>query len=69
MIFGFHLVSYFSNSGSVTISLYPDMWIESIGNSIVYVSDAYLKFAKSYAVRKILDEFLSSCIKSTSVFI
>ena len=69
MISGFHLVSYFSNSGSVTISLYQAMWIKSIGNSIVYVSDAYLKFAKPYAVRKILDEFLSSCIKSTSVFI
>ena len=52
MIFGFHLVSYFSDSGSVTTSLYPAMWIESIGNSIIYVSDVYLKFAKPYAVRK-----------------
>ena len=69
MISGFHLVSYFSNSGSVTISLYPAMWIKSIGNSIVYVSDAYLKFAKPYAGRIIFDEFQSSCIKSTSVFI
>lgn len=56
MISGFYLVSYFSDSGSDVISLYPAVWIESIGNSIIYVSDAYRKFAKSYAVRKILDE-------------
>ena len=44
------------NGNTKTLVVYPAMWIEPNGNSIIYVSDAYLKFAKPYAVRKILDE-------------
>lgn len=36
--------------------VYPAMWIEPKGNEKIYISDAYIKFAKPYAVQKILDK-------------
>jgi hypothetical protein len=38
------------------IVVYPAMWVEPHNNGTVYVSDAYLKYAKPYAVRKIEHE-------------
>ncbi|MCI8716594.1 MAG: DEAD/DEAH box helicase [Lachnospiraceae bacterium] len=38
------------------LTVYPAMWIELEESDTVYVSDAYLKFAKPYALKKILDE-------------
>jgi hypothetical protein len=34
--------------------VYPAMWIEPKEKEKIYISDAYLKFAKPYAVQKIL---------------
>ena len=36
--------------------IYPAMWAEPEGKEAIYVSDAYVKYAKPYAIRKILDE-------------
>lgn len=36
--------------------VYPAMWVEPRSKNTVYVSDAYIKYAKPYAVQKILDE-------------
>ena len=38
------------------VRVYPAMWVEPHGNGIIYVSDAYIKYAKPYAVQKILEE-------------
>ena len=38
------------------IIVYPAMWVEPHRKNIIYVSDAYIKYAKPYAVQKILDE-------------
>lgn len=37
------------------IVIYPAMWVEPHANDTIYVSDAYIKYAKPYAVQKILD--------------
>ncbi|MGN0482525.1 MAG: DEAD/DEAH box helicase [Lachnospiraceae bacterium] len=37
--------------------VYPAMWVEPEKRETIYVSDAYLKYARPYAVRKICDEF------------
>lgn len=37
--------------------IYPAMWVEPHTPDTVYVSDAYIKYAKPYAVQKILDDF------------
>lgn len=39
------------------IVVYPAMWSEPKDSSTIYVSDVYLKYAKPYAVKKILEEF------------
>lgn len=36
--------------------VYPAMWIEPHMSDAVFVSDAYVKYAKPYAVRKILED-------------
>ena len=36
--------------------VYPAMWQEPIEKDTIYISDAYLKYAKPYAVRKVQDE-------------
>ena len=38
------------------IVVYPAMWVEPSDSKTIYVSDAYLKYAKPYAVRKIEHE-------------
>ena len=38
------------------VVVYPAMWVEPKDKSTVFVSDAYIKYAKPYAVQKILDE-------------
>ena len=35
--------------------IYPAMWAEPQASDTIFVSDAYLKYAKPYAVKKILD--------------
>ena len=35
------------------VVIYPAMWVEPSDGNTIYVSDAYLKYAKPYAVRKI----------------
>ena len=37
------------------VVVYPAMWVEPHATDTVYVSDAYIKYAKPYAVQKILD--------------
>ena len=37
------------------IVVYPAMWVESYATNTIFVSDAYIKYAKPYAVQKILD--------------
>lgn len=36
--------------------VYPAMLVEPRDKEKIYVSDAYIKYAKPYAVQKILDE-------------
>ncbi len=37
------------------VVVYPAMWVEPQATGTIYVSDAYIKYAKPYAVQKILD--------------
>lgn len=37
------------------IVVYPAMWVEPHAADTIFVSDAYIKYAKPYAVQKILD--------------
>ena len=37
------------------IVIYPAMWVEPHASNTVFVSDAYIKYAKPYAVQRILD--------------
>jgi hypothetical protein len=43
------------NRTSKKVVIYPAMWIEPHAANTIFVSDAYIKFAKPYAVQKILD--------------
>lgn len=38
------------------IVVYPAMWREPKKSGVIYVSDAYMKYAKPYAVQKIIEE-------------
>ena len=38
------------------VVVYPAMWVEPKEANTIFVSDAYIKYAKPYAVQKILDE-------------
>ena len=40
---------------SKKIVIYPAMWVEPHAANTIFVSDAYIKYAKPYAVQKILD--------------
>lgn len=40
--------------------VYPAMWVEPHGDQTIYVSDAYIKYAKPYAVRKILTALMGA---------
>lgn len=37
------------------VVIYPAMWVEPCAEDTIFVSDAYIKYAKPYAVQKILD--------------
>lgn len=37
------------------VVIYPAMWVEPHAVNTIFVSDAYIKYAKPYAVQKILD--------------
>lgn len=37
------------------VVVYPAMWVEPHATNTIFVSDAYIKYAKPYAVQKILD--------------
>ena len=37
------------------VVVYPAMWVEPYASDTIFVSDAYIKYAKPYAVQKILD--------------
>ena len=41
--------------GSKKIVIYPAMWVEPCADNTIFISDAYIKYAKPYAVQKILD--------------
>lgn len=41
--------------GTKKVVIYPAMWVEPHDANTIYVSDAYIKYAKPYAVQKILD--------------
>ncbi len=41
--------------GTKKVVIYPAMWVEPHAANTIFVSDAYLKYAKPYAVQKILD--------------
>lgn len=49
-------ISAKSNGKEKEIIIYPAMWVEPHDSNAIYVSDAYLKYAKPYAVRKIEHE-------------
>lgn len=40
---------------SKKVVVYPAMWVEPRAFDTIFVSDAYIKYAKPYAVQKILD--------------
>lgn len=40
------------------VVVYPAMWVEPQATDTIFVSDAYIKYAKPYAVQKILDNVL-----------
>lgn len=40
---------------SKKVVVYPAMWVEPRAFDTIFVSDAYIKHAKPYAVQKILD--------------
>lgn len=47
---------YISRKGAEQkLVVYPAMWAEPCKQGTIYVSDAYIKYAKPYAVQKILD--------------
>ena len=37
------------------VVIYPAMWVEPHAVNTIFVSDAYIKYAKPYAVEKILE--------------
>ena len=41
--------------GTKKVVIYPAMWVEPPAANTIFVSDAYIKYAKPYAVQKILD--------------
>lgn len=41
--------------GTKKVAIYPAMWAEPHAQNTIFVSDAYIKYAKPYAVQKILD--------------
>lgn len=43
-------------SSEKRIVIYPAMWVEPRLKDTIYVSDVYIKYAKPYAVQKIIDE-------------
>ncbi|MPM31522.1 hypothetical protein SDC9_78077 [bioreactor metagenome] len=56
-----------STNGAITVTgnkvyskkivVYPAMWVEPQGLDTIYISDAYIKYAKPYAVQKICEKF------------
>lgn len=50
---GITVVGPRSNQKKVVI--YPAMWVEPQSENTIFISDAYIKYAKPYAVQKILD--------------
>lgn len=43
------------NNITKKLVIYPAMWREPVKKNIIYVNDAYFKYAKPYALRKIID--------------
>ncbi|MBQ3707560.1 MAG: hypothetical protein II889_06565 [Clostridia bacterium] len=43
------------NNKTKTIEVYPSMWVEPHRKEFIFISDAYIKYAKPYAVQKIID--------------
>lgn len=52
-----HQIVIEKNNTRKRIEAYPAMWVEPSENNTIYISDAYLKYAKPYAVQKIKDAF------------
>lgn len=43
------------NGKTKNIVIYPAMWVEPKETNTIFVSDAYMKYAKPYAIQKIID--------------
>ena len=50
------IVKVGKNNRTKSLEVYPAMWVEPHRNGYIFVSDAYIKYAKPYAVQKIIDE-------------
>lgn len=48
-------ITAYGKRGAKEVVIYPAMWVEPRTANTIYVSDAYIKYAKPYAVQKILD--------------
>ena len=46
-----------TNEKTKKVVIYPSMWVEPTEKDTIFISDAYVKYAKPYAVQKILDSF------------
>ena len=49
-------ITIITSKNSKHLIVYPAMWVEPHRSETVFVSDAYLKYAKPYAVQKIITE-------------
>ena len=47
-------ITAIGQSSTKKIVIYPAMWVEPHETNTIFVSDAYIKYAKPYAVQKIL---------------
>lgn len=56
LYFGDNEIMVNLTSRAKKIVVYPAMWVEPHRPETIFVSDAYIKFAKPYAVQKIIDE-------------
>ena len=51
-----HDIKVITGNGPMHLIVYPAMWVEPHRPGTIFVSDAYLKYAKPYAVQKIIVE-------------
>ena len=49
------IITAIGKTNKKKVIIYPAMWVEPQEDDTIYVSDAYIKYAKPYAVQKILE--------------